>query len=112
MGLITRLYEHFFPRRIERRSVPRYALVIPLTLRTSSGDTYSGFTRDMGAGGLGALVAADLPLGEEVTVTYQLPDGSPPQSHRATVRNRNGNRHGFQFTDTTKIRNGGATLPS
>jgi len=53
--------------------------------------------RHLGEGGLGAILAGELPLNEPVTVEFTLPGSSQPMRMRATVRFRHGFHHGFEF---------------
>ncbi len=57
--------------------------------------------RDIGIGGACVTVAITLAVGEEAELTIKLPDFQAPLHIRATVRNKSGNRYGFQFLATT-----------
>ncbi len=56
---------------------------------------YHGRGRDRSDAGLGAIVCGDLRIGDAVSVRI---DG---RRMRATVRNRNGYRYGFEFLNNT-----------
>ena len=106
MKTLVRLFSGLFSAKVERRQTPRYILKIPFTLKDQSGQTYLGLTCDMGGGGIGGTVTAELAIGDEVLVTYQLPDGSPPQTHRAKLSNKNGDRYGFEFVEDSRAMSG------
>lgn len=94
-----RLFKRKAERPGERRGVPRYRLEVPLTVIGTAGQSYRGFTRDLSEGGMGAVLSAELAVGEQVWLLYQLPDGSPPKKVQATVQWREGSRYGFRFVE-------------
>lgn len=85
-GLISRAHP-------ERRRSERLRLTASLTVVGSSGCAYRASGRDRSAGGFGAIVCGDLKTGEPVVVHLG------QRKLRAVVRNRNGSRYGFEFTD-------------
>ena len=85
-------------RPAERRVGPRYRLELDVSV-TSRGRALRARSNDMGADGMGVYLSADLNIGEEVLLQYQLGDGSPPKKVRGTVRDRNGNRYGIEFLE-------------
>ena len=60
-----------------RRRIPRYSVAIPVditVLRSEAPATIPGRSLDLGEGGVAAVLAAELPLGEWVAVEFQLPN--------------------------------------
>lgn len=89
------------PARSNRRRQQRHALKVPIEVRTASGVTYPGVSRDLSTVGMGALVSAYLEIGDKIWVKYDHP-ARGEQSARATVRaatvkQRHGYRYGFEF---------------
>ncbi len=85
-------------RSSERRVGPRYRLELDVTI-TSRDRRLHARSNDMGQDGMGIYCSADLGIGEEVLLQYELGDGSPPKKVRGTVRDRNGNRYGVEFVE-------------
>ena len=85
-------------RSSERRIGPRYRLELDVTV-ISRERTLHARSNDMGQDGMGIYLSADLNLGEEVLLQYNLGDGSAPKKVRGTVRDRNGNRYGIEFVE-------------
>jgi c-di-GMP-binding flagellar brake protein YcgR len=88
-----------FQRKVEKRGIPRYRLEVPLTVSTPAGQSHHGVSRDLSEGGMGAILRAELPVGEQVCLQYQLPDGSPPKKIAAVVQWHKGSRYGFKFVE-------------
>jgi len=85
-------------RRLRR--YPRYRCDFPLTATLFAGTTHqslAGHCRDLSAGGLGALVAADLPTGEVISLTFSLPGSTESWKVRSVLRYRRGYHYGFEF---------------
>ncbi len=87
---------------VERRRSPRTPSTEPVAVRTASGTTFRGVSRDLSESGLGALVYADLSVGESVIVYFSRHQEGVSQflCRPAFVRRRNGNRYGFEFQCT------------
>jgi len=81
----------------DRRGSPRYAIQLPLTLKTANGTLHRGSTLDMSEIGMSAVVSADLQIGDEVFLVYRFDDGSAPVRRAATVQAKNQRRYGFEF---------------
>lgn len=82
------------------RHEPRIAFTGSIEVRTASGTVFWGTARDLSKGGLGAIVCADLQVGDSVAVKYAHPQ--PPADSQivvrcARVRGRYGSRYGFEF---------------
>ena len=60
-----------------RRRIPRYSVAIPIditVLRSGAPASIPGRSLDLGEGGVAAVLAAELQLGEWVAVEFQLPN--------------------------------------
>ncbi len=79
----------------ERRQSPRSPLGDSLLVSDGSGFVYHARGRDRSDAGLGAIVCGDLRIGDQVSVRMN------GRRIRATVRNRNGYRYGFEFLNKT-----------
>jgi c-di-GMP-binding flagellar brake protein YcgR len=89
------------PARQDRRQEVRRSLKLPVEVRDESGTLYRGFTRDLSELGMGAVVSAELKVGDQIWVRYEHPTLGE-QNFRAvvrhaTVRQRHGYRYGFEF---------------
>lgn len=83
-----------------KRSVPRYKLAVALdltVLRSGIPDNIRGRTLEIGEGGMGVVVAAQLLLGESVRVEFLLPHMSTPVRATAVVRYQRAQCFGLQF---------------
>ena len=101
------------------RRFNRYKLDIRVVIMRENGgvkETLNGRCRHLGEGGLGAVLAGELPIGEAVSLEFTLPGHKEPMRMRATVRHRHGFHHGFEFLTITPsqlefIRKAEKTLP-
>jgi TonB family protein len=83
-----------------RRRIPRYSVAIPVditVLRSGAPASIPGRSLDLGEGGVAAVLAAELQLGEWVAVEFQLPNASQSLQTKAVVRHHNQLRCGFEF---------------
>jgi len=83
-----------------RRHSLRYRVQAPLdvtVLRSGVPDTVPGRLVDLSGGGLAAVMAGELLLGETVGVEIQLPSAAPALRTRAMVRHHNQLRCGMEF---------------
>ena len=90
----------FSPPTTVKRCVPRYKLAVPLdltVLRSGIPDNIRGRTLEIGEGGMGVVVAAQLLLGESVRVEFLLPHMSTPVRATAVVRYQRAQCFGLQF---------------
>jgi hypothetical protein len=53
----------------------------------------------VGKGGIGALLTADLPLGQVAHLEIALPSAPAPRALKAQVKNRSRSNYGFQFME-------------
>lgn len=84
----------------KKRKFPRYDMGLPLTIKTlSSGvpESIPGRSKNLGEGGLAAVVAAELPLKEVVVVEFSLPLSRQTFALRAAVRSQDRLFHGLEF---------------
>ena len=106
------------PRGWQRRH-PRYRADFPLNasvLRESGYLQLSGRCGDLGHGGLGAVLNAEVAKDEVLSLEFSLPGVPTPLVVRAIVRNSKGLMHGFEFLGLSPeqqaaIDNFCATLP-
>src|ERR1700730_4492021 len=83
-----------------RRRIPRYSVAIPIditVLRSGAPASIPGRSLDLGEGGVAAVLAAELQLGEWVAVEFQLPNAAQSLQTKAVVRHHNQLRGGFVF---------------
>ena len=73
----------------------RFKLYVDVKIHCPSLGSTSGLTLEISERGLSATLPVELPVGEIVELNPKLRIG--PVNVRATVCNRNGFRHGFQF---------------
>ena len=101
------------------RRYNRYKLDIRVVIvREQDGkqEVLNGRCRHVGEGGLGAVLAGELPANEVVTVEFTLPGHAQAMRLRALVRYRHGFHHGFEFlalspAQLETLRKSAATLP-
>lgn len=91
---------------VQTRQSPRFAFTDSIEVRTASGAVFRGIARDLSRRGLGAIVFADLQVGDSVAVKYAHPQ--PPACSQivvryARVRGRYGSRYGFEFEHAMNI---------
>src|ERR1700675_1057252 len=71
-----------------RRRIPRYSVAIPVditVLRSGAPANIPGRSLDLGEGGVAAVLAAELQLGEWVAVEFQLPNAAQALQTKAVV---------------------------
>lgn len=85
-------------RRLRQHA--RYRCEFPVALKLLSGEEeqhWNAHCRDLSAGGIGVLVAAELKLGEVVSLNFSLPGSPAPWAVRGVLRYRRGYHYGFEF---------------
>ena len=85
-----------------RRRIPRYPVAIPVditVLRSGAPASIPGRSLDLGEGGVAAVLAAELQLGEWVAVEFHLPNSVHALQTKAVVRHHNQLRCGFEFLE-------------
>lgn len=75
---------------------PRYRMQFDVVLDVD-GRKYRARSADLSQSGIGVYLTADLEIGKQVMLTYQLGDGSDPKTVRAVVRNHFEGRYGLEF---------------
>lgn len=83
-----------------RRAFPRLPAKVPLdviALRSGVPQSLPGRCVDVSEGGLGAMVAGELSVGQAVAVELRLPHVGLPVRAKAVVRYHGGMRCGFEF---------------
>jgi PilZ domain len=85
-----------------RRNVPRHALAVPLdiiALRSGIPDSLPGRCTDISEAGLGAAVAGELAVNQQVVLELKLPHVALPLRARAIVRHHSPFHCGLQFVN-------------
>jgi TonB family protein len=85
-----------------RRRIPRYSVAIPVditVLRSGAPASIPGRSLDLGEGGVAAVLAAELQLGEWVAMEFKLPNAAQVLQTKAVVRHHNQLRCGFEFLE-------------
>lgn len=83
-----------------RRRVPRYPMAVPVdvtVLRSGIPDSIPGRALDLGEGGVGAVMASELRMGETVGIEFRLPFMGMPVRAKARVRHQDRLRCGLEF---------------
>ena len=83
-----------------RRRYPRHRADFPLRASALREDGYldiQGRCSDIGQGGMGTVLTAEVPQGEVLSLEFALPSTSQPLAVRAIVRYRQGFVHGLEF---------------
>ncbi len=83
----------------ERRRFARYTIDIPIRIaKKNNGQPYYGRGNNVSEGGLQALIAAELTVGDEIEISLSLPYYSSQElSIPCVIRNRDGYRYGVEF---------------
>lgn len=84
----------------QARKEPRVAFTVSIEVRAANGAVFRGIARDLSTRGLGAIVSADLQVGDYVVIKYAHPQrqGDIQVVRRsARIRGRYGSRYGFEF---------------
>jgi TonB family protein len=92
------------PDQPTRRRGLRYRVQAPLdvtVLRSGVPDTVPGRSENLGAGGLAAVLAAEVKPGESVGIEIRLPRVATPLRARARVRHHDKLRCGMEFVGLT-----------
>jgi PilZ domain len=91
------LPEQFADFRVFRRVNIRLPITLQLP-RDSNPVSIHGYSSDLSAGGLGAIIRDKLPLAyKSATVKIDVGPGTTPVSLRARFRHQSGLRYGFEF---------------
>jgi len=75
-------------------------LDIRLVIRAK--EVLHGRTKDLGEGGLGAVIPGNIAIGDVVKLEFQLPLSNETLSLQAEVRYRQGFQYGFRFLHATE----------
>jgi c-di-GMP-binding flagellar brake protein YcgR len=89
-----------FKQKNWRRRHSRHRADFPLKATSLREDGYAdirGRCSDIGTGGMGAVLTAEIPSGEVVSLEFSLPVCSQAFAVRAIVRYRRGFMHGMEF---------------
>jgi hypothetical protein len=83
-----------------RRRYPRYRCEFAVVTTVFSGNQYhklDAHCKDLSEAGIGVLLAAEVPMGEVVSLSFCLPGLAEPWEIRAVLRHRRGFHYGFEF---------------
>ncbi|SRR6266852_4878411 len=83
-----------------RRRYPRYRCDFAVAVTLLAGKNYqtlSAHCKDISEAGMGTIIAAELVLGEVVSLSFSLPDSHESWDVRAVLRHRRGYHYGFEF---------------
>jgi PilZ domain len=87
------------PERRHRR-YPRHRSEFAVVMTLFSGNQYQkldAHCKDLSEAGIGVLLAAEVPMGEVVSLNFCLPTLTEPWEVRAVLRHRRGFHYGFEF---------------
>lgn len=87
-----------------RRRFPRYRAEFPVRITlfsASDRQRLDAYSRDISQAGIGMLIAAELNLGEVVSLNFSLPKSTDSWEIRAVLRHRRGCHYGFEFLSAT-----------
>jgi hypothetical protein len=90
-----------------RRRYRRYRAGFTVTINLFAGNRYQkleGHCKDLSEAGMGALLAAELTIGEVVSLNFCLPGLPEPWEIRAVLRHRRGFHYGFEFLSLARER--------
>jgi PilZ domain len=79
----------------DARQAPRYQLALGLRVFPRNGEVVHGYTIDISASGISAMLKVEVPVGEAVRLEFTVPLGDVEV--QAVARHRNAFRYGFQF---------------
>lgn len=83
-----------------RRRHSRYRAEFPVEvtiLTAREKQVLNGHCRDLSQAGIGVILAAELALGEVVSLAFAVPQPSEVWNLRAVIRHRRGYHYGFEF---------------
>ena len=86
---------------VPQRGFPRHPINVPLdliALRSGVPDNLPGRCTDISEAGVGAIVAGELTVGQQVAIELRLPNVGVPVRTRASVRYQSRLRCGLQFS--------------
>jgi hypothetical protein len=95
------------PGRRQRR-YPRYRADFGVVATLFSGNQYQkleAHCKDLSEAGIGVLLAAEVPMGEVVSLNFCLPGSSESWEIKAVLRHRRGFHYGFEFLSLAPERN-------
>src|SRR5947209_14335895 len=90
-----------------RRRYPRHRSEFGVAVTWLSGNQYQTLDarcKDLSEAGIGVLLAAEVPIGEVVSLNFCLPSLNEPWDVRAVLRHRRGFHYGFEFLSMVRER--------
>ena len=94
------------PSWSKRRRFPRFKLETNIRVtEVSSGllHTVKGRSRDLSEGGMGGILAGELPAGQTVLLEFPLPHAKQELTLRALVHRHSTSHYGFEFLPTSAV---------
>lgn len=94
------------PRWSKRRRFPRFKLDTDIRVtELNSGllHTVKGRSRDVSEGGMGGILAGQLPAGQTVLLEFPLPQARQELTLRALVHRHSTSHYGFEFLPTSAV---------
>ena|SRR5438270_12076181 len=89
------------------RRYPRHRSEFGVAVTLFSGNQYQtldAHCKDVSEAGIGVLLAAEVPMGEVVSLKFCLPNLTESWDVRAVLRHRRGFHYGFEFLSLAKDR--------
>jgi len=91
-----------------RRRFPRYRAefsVVVTLFSASDRQRLDAYSKDISQAGMGLLVAAEMTMGEVVSLAFSLPNSPNVWEIRAVLRHRRGYHYGFEFLSPSDQQN-------
>jgi hypothetical protein len=89
------------PTITEARCQPRFKIEVDITVNSPTCGVLKGHCVDLSESGIAAMLPIEVPLGENVDLSFALPSG--PVTIHAIVRKKNAFRYGFEFVDSDSM---------
>ena len=82
----------------DARCQPRFTIEVDITINSPTCGVLKGHSVDLSESGIAAMLPIEVPLGENLDLSFALPSG--PVTIHAIVREKNAFRYGFEFVDS------------
>jgi PilZ domain len=89
------------PTITEARCQPRFTIEVDITINSPTCGVLKGHSVDLSESWIAAMLSIEVPLGENVDLSFTLPSG--PVTIHAIVREKNAFRYGFEFVDSDSM---------
>ena len=94
------------PSWSKRRRFPRFKLdtiILVTEMRSGLTHTVKGRSREISEGGMGGILAGELPAGQSVIVEFPLPKARQELTLRALVHRHSTSHYGFEFLPISPV---------